>query len=175
VDQLTCTNCKTSSQSDAGIPVCPACGQPNPDHRVAVTAVATVETAEHPLAAKVAEAALTIEPVTVAPTPSPAPVAIPVSAPVQTAAAPSAPAAAPAAPAAPAESMLQKVENAAEKILALVAAESPIVASMFATGPVGAILKLLGPTAAIGAAVLHQHLTTQGFDLSQLETIDQVK
>jgi len=145
--QLNCPSCKAVTQGDGPIPACPLCNTPNPNVVSSAPAI---------------------------PDPSPKieTAAVQASAP----AAPSAPAAAPAAPAAPTETLAQKIEAAAEKILGLVAADAPAVGTMFgSTSPIGAILKVLGPTAAIGAAVLHQHLTTQGFDLSQLQQIDTVK
>ena len=93
-------------------------------------------------------------------------------APASDSAAPADPAPAPAdpaAPAAPAESTGEKVATGIEIGLTDVSAIAKVVSGNFAGTPVAAIAALLGPIAGLGAAVLAQHLTHRGFDLSTLK------
>jgi hypothetical protein len=150
MENLNCKSCGSNTNSDGALKVCPACGAPNPDHH-------------EPQAADPAAAAATLDPG----------VKLSADAPASTAAT-SAPAAAPAAPAAPAESTAVKIESNIELALEDVNAVAGLIGKSFSGTPIAAIFAMLGPAAGIGAAVLHQHLLNQGFDLSRLKPIDSI-
>jgi hypothetical protein len=152
---LTCSKCGATSQSDLGIAACPSCGEKGDAVAASVQSVAGDS-----VPAAVPAAALTVEMLK--------PETLPAATPI--AAGPAAPAADPSAPAAqPGLSTVQKIESGVEIGLDETAAIAKIIGDNFAGTPVAAIFKLLGPLAGIGAAVLHQHLTNRGFDLSTLK------
>jgi hypothetical protein len=156
MENLACKGCGSNSNSDGPLKVCPACGTPNPDHHEPVADPAPVDPPG--IGGHFGTKAAAV---------------VSADAPASTAAT-SAPAAAPAAPAAPAESTAVKVEKNVEIALEDVDAVAALITKSFAGTPIAAIFGMLGPAAGIGAAVLHQHLLHKGFDLSQLQPIDQI-
>ncbi|HLZ52075.1 MAG TPA: hypothetical protein VKP61_15115 [Candidatus Acidoferrum sp.] len=165
---LSCTNCGATSSSDSPIKVCPACNKPAESNSSEPASVAggnaadgadsvaktdaAIASAEKTLEQQVeTQAAASGSPVVVVP--------------------PATSAATVSSTPAPAESTAQKIETGLAIGLDDVNAVAKLVATSFAGTPVAAIFALLGPAAGIGAAVLHQHLTNAGFDLSKLQPI----
>jgi hypothetical protein len=160
MQNLTCSTCGASTQTDGDIKACPACQTPvtvthtAPVQSVAgnVTAIdAAIATAEKDLAVRSAAAAAAE------------------SAPVVEVPNPTASASASQPAPAPAPSVADKVETGMAIALDDVNAVAKLIAANFAGTPIEAIFKLLGPAAGIGAAVLHQHLQHASFDLSALK------
>lgn len=180
MQSFTCTNCNSTTQTDAVLKDCPACKMPLAESKTEVaeatnqsvagntppvtdTSAAAVAArdaanlqAEADLKARAAAAAKAQE----------APVLT--VADVQPTPAPAAPAPVPA----PVESTGNKIVEGLAIGLADLSAVAKLIGDNFAGTPIAAIFKLLGPAAGIGAAVLAQHLQHKGFDLSTLKDAD---
>jgi hypothetical protein len=72
-------------------------------------------------------------------------------------------------PTPPAETTGHKILAGLDIALVDAGVVAKFIGDNFAGTPVAGIFKLLGPLAGIGAAVLHRHLTSVGFDLSTLQ------
>jgi hypothetical protein len=164
---VTCPACKATIQAEAIPANCPACSAALGGSATSVAPNQSV--AGTAKIAEIAPAPSSAGPA--APSSPAAPPVTPVSPPANVAAAPPAPVA-PAAPASappPAESTAEKVLTGIDIGLTDISAIAKVIATYFPGTPVEAIFKLLGPAAGIGAAVLAQHLSYKGFDLSTLK------
>ncbi|HLZ12554.1 MAG TPA: hypothetical protein VKP58_08200 [Candidatus Acidoferrum sp.] len=153
---VTCQKCGATTQTDNPLQNCPSCNTPLVESGSTVIAAP-----KQSVAGNSTELAPAVEEVKAAPaeapalpqTSAPAPIEMPSPAPSPT----------------PGESMGRKIAEGVEIGLSDVAAVSKLIGDNFSGTPIAAIFKLLGPAAGIGAAVLAQHLTNQGFDLSSLK------
>lgn len=147
MQNVSCPNCGATTQTDATLSACPACSKPLPTEAIATAPMQSVAN-DTPAASASSATAPASAPAIVAP-----------------AATSGTDGAAPVAP----ESTGAKIATGIEIGLADVNAVAGLISKEFAGTPVAAIFSLLGPIAGIGAAVLAQHLSNRGFDLSQLK------
>lgn len=171
MNTLTCKKCGAHSQSDRPIKACPVCETPNPDYREPAPIEENAGGGQSTTAPSGSGPETASPP---APTPAPAPALVPTAAVVVEEKKTTAAAIAPAPPIAPKVPLATAIEQNAAIALDDVNEIATIITKSFAGTPVATIFALLGPAAGIGAAVLHQHLQFQGFDLSKLKTIEPI-
>ncbi len=154
---VTCVKCGATTQTDNPLANCPSCNTPLIESGSAIAgntsqSVAGNSPAPAPAPAAAIDATATAKGIeVVVPAPAPAPAPAPTPAP------------------APQESTGVKIATGIEIGLEDVSAVAKLIGDNFAGTPIAAIFKLLGPAAGIGAAVLAQHLSNRGFDLTSLK------